>query len=161
MEKLNAMGIGPKIGIIVLPWLAASIYLTVRFRAVFPFVSGETRVLDYAGIAVLAAGVIMYLFTVPALLKGIRETKLMTSGTFYLCCSPLYVSILLLIIPGISLMMNSWLVLSTSVIGYILFRVFIRSEYEEMERFFGEEYRSYRSSTPEFFPVPLKKWFKK
>ena len=161
MEKLNTMGIGPKIGMVTLPWFAASIYLTLKFRENFLFYSGENRILFYVGLAVLAAGAIMYILTIPSLLKGLKETKLMTGGTFYLCCSPLYASVILLIIPGISLMMNSWLVLTTSGVGYILFRIFIRSEYEDMERFFGEEYKEYRSSTPEFFPIPLKKWLRK
>ncbi len=76
-----------------------------------------------------------------------------------LCCNPLYASFLLLIIPGISLMMNSWLIMTTSIAGYIVFKIVIRSEYTEMEKFFGDEYIKYRKSTPEFFPFPVKKWF--
>jgi len=101
----------------------------------------------------------MYFLTAPALLKGLKETKLMTTGTFYLCCNPLYSSIILLIIPGISLMMNSWLVLTTSLVAYVLFKIFIKSEYSEMEKFFGDDFKKYRAETPEFFPFPWKKWF--
>jgi len=42
-----------------------------------------------------------------------------------------------------------WLVLTTSVVGFTLFRIFIKSEYQKMENFFGEEYRKYKAETPE------------
>lgn len=160
MKKLNFMGIGPKIGGVALPWLAVAIFLTLKFKGTFAFVQDENRILFYSGLVLVIVGAIMYFLTVPKLLKGLKETKLVTSGTFYLCSNPLYASILLLIIPGLSLMMNSWLVLTASVAGIILFKIFIKSEYQEMENFFGENFREYRAETPEFLPFPVKKWFK-
>jgi protein-S-isoprenylcysteine O-methyltransferase Ste14 len=55
-------------------------------------------------------------------------------------------------------MLNSWLILTSSIAGYILFKIFIRNEYNELEKFFGEDYIKYRNTTPEFFPLPFKKW---
>jgi len=69
-------------------------------------------------------------------------------------------SIMLLILPGVALMMNSWLVLTTSIVSFTLFKIFIKNEYAEMEKFFGESYRKYSAETPEFFPFPAKKWFR-
>ena len=160
MNKLNAMGIGPKVGGIVLPWLALAVFLSVRFKNTFAFLENENKILFFFGIAFVSAGALFYFFTVPALLKGLKETRLVTKGTFYLCCNPLYSSILLFIIPGVSFMMNSWLVLTTSIVGYALFKIFIISEYTEMERFFGNEFREYKAETPEFLPFPVRKWFK-
>ncbi len=85
----------------------------------------------------------------------------MTTGGYYLCQNPLYVAIILLIIPAVGLMMNSWLVLTTTVVGYISFKLSIKSEYAEMEKFFGQEYLDYKNNTPEFIPLPIKKWFSK
>jgi protein-S-isoprenylcysteine O-methyltransferase Ste14 len=160
MEKLNFYGIGPKMARIVLPWLAVTITLTLVFKNAFTCSEAGSRNLFYAGLAILISGLVFYFTTIPLLLKGLKETKLVTNGAYYLCCNPLYASILLLIIPGISLMMNSWLVITTSVAGYIIFKIVIRNEYMEMEKFFGDEYRRYREITPEFFPFPVKKWFK-
>lgn len=158
MNKLNSMGIGPKIGSVALPWLAVSIFLTLKFKGAFVFAENGSKVLFYLGLVLVIIGAILYFLTAPALLKGLKETKLVTTGTFYLCCNPLYSSIILFIFPGISLMMNSWLVLTTSVVGYALFKILIKSEYEEMERFFGDAFNKYRAETPEFFPFPGKKW---
>jgi protein-S-isoprenylcysteine O-methyltransferase Ste14 len=88
------------------------------------------------------------------------NSKLITTGTYYLCCNPLYASIILMVIPGVSLMMNSWLVMTTSIVGYILLKIFIKSEYAEMEDFFGEDFRKYRNETLDFFPLPVKKLFR-
>jgi protein-S-isoprenylcysteine O-methyltransferase Ste14 len=154
------MGAGPKIGIIVLPWLAGSIFLTLKFRNAFVFSDNAARTLSLIGFGWLIVGIIIYLLTVPVLLKGLKTTKLMKTGTFYLCSNPLYSSIILFILPGISLMMNSWLVLTTSVIAFASFRIFIKCEYEELEKFFGDDYRKYRKVTPEIFPFPYKKWFR-
>ncbi len=160
MNKLNFMGIGPKIGGVVLPWIAVTIYLTLKFKNSFTYYDGESRVIFFTGLALVIAGSIMYFLTVPALLKGLRETCIVTSGTYSLCRHPLYTSILLFIIPGISLMMNSWLVLTTSLIGFTLFKIFIKSEYDEMGKVFGDDYRKYMTQTPEFFPFPVKKWLR-
>jgi protein-S-isoprenylcysteine O-methyltransferase Ste14 len=160
MEKLNFYGAGPKIGIVAFPWLAATIALTLIFKNAFAYSDPENKNLYYAGLVLLILGLAFYFSTVPLLLKGLKETKLVSKGAYYLCCNPLYASMILLMIPGISLMMNSWLVLTTSITGYIAFKVVIKKEYEEMEKFFGEEYIKYRAITPEFFPFPVKKWFR-
>jgi protein-S-isoprenylcysteine O-methyltransferase Ste14 len=161
MEKLSFYGIGPKIARIMLPWLAITIALTLIFKNAFVFSDPENRNLYYSGLALLIMGLALYFSTVPLLLRGIKETKLVSRGAYYLCCNPLYASILLLIIPGISLMMNSWLVFTTSITGYIVFKTVIKGEYREMEKFFGDDYRKYKEVTPEFFPFPFKKWFRK
>lgn len=159
MDKLNALGIGPKIGAVALPWLALSIFFSARFKSSFQFSVDENRILFFTGLVMLVAGVAMYFLTVLVLLKGLKETKLITRRGYYLCRNPLYASILLFIVPGISLMMNSWLVLTTTLAGFVMFKIFIKNESEEMEKFFGDEYRQYKATTPEFLPFPLKKWF--
>lgn len=160
MNRLNSMGIGPKIGGIILPWLAVAIFLTLRYKNSFTYFKDGSKFLFFFGLALVIIGSIMYFLTAPALLKGLKETKLITTGTYYFCCNPLYSSIILFIIPGISFMMNSWLILTTTVIGFPLCKIFIKSEYLEMERFFGDDFRKYRANTPEFLPFPVKKWFK-
>jgi protein-S-isoprenylcysteine O-methyltransferase Ste14 len=160
MNKLHFMGIGPKIGGIALPWLAVAIFFTIKFKNTFAYFEERNKILFFFGLAILITGLILYFLTVPVLLKGLKETKLVTNRSFYLCCNPLYMAIILFIIPGTSFMMNSWLVLTTSIVAFTLFKVFIKSEYAEMEKFFGDDYRKYRAETPEFFPFPIRKWFR-
>jgi protein-S-isoprenylcysteine O-methyltransferase Ste14 len=160
MEKLNTLGIGPKIGRIALPWLAVTIFLSIKYSPAFSFIKDDSAV-RVPGIIITAAGLVFYISTVRLLLKGLKETRLITSGPYSLCTNPLYSSIMLIILPGLSLILNSWLVLTTSVVGYVLFRVYIKSERIEMQKFFGEAYLKYEKETPEFFPFPIKKLLKK
>ncbi len=154
------MGIGPKVGGIILPWLVVAIFLTLKFKSKFTYFEDGNKILSFIGLALVIIGSIMYFLTAQALLKGLKETRLVTKGPYYLCCNPLYASIIVLIIPGISLMMNSWLVFTTSIVGITLCKIFIRSEYAEMEKFFGDDFIKYRAETPEFLPFPIKKWFR-
>ena len=159
MGKLNFLGIGPRIAIVLLPWLTATIILSSIYNELFSYSSGTGNSLLIIGIILMVVGLAFYFSTVRLLLKGLKETRLVTSGSFRLCQNPLYSSIILFIIPALSLILNSWLIITSSIIGYILFKIFIQKEYNELEKFFGENYISYKKDTPEFFPVPLKKWF--
>jgi protein-S-isoprenylcysteine O-methyltransferase Ste14 len=154
MEKLSFFGVGPKIGRILVPWLALSITLSIVVKETFRYTESH-RGLLIAGIILMVFGLIFYFSTVRLLLKGLKETKLVTGGAYSLCQNPLYASIILFIIPALSFLMNSWLILTTSFIGYILCKVYINKEYSELEKFFGEEYLEYKKRTPEFFPFPF------
>lgn len=159
MKKLNFLGIGPKIAMVLLPYLILTIVISTHTHHEFAFTSFKSPFLFDAGLILLLLGLIFYFSTVRLLLKGLNETRLVTNGAFALCQNPLYSSIILFIIPALSFIVNSWLVLTSSIIGYILFRIFIKAEYLELEKFFGEAYANYKKVTPEFFPFPLKKWF--
>jgi len=161
MKKLNYLGIGPKIGGIGIPYLALTIFLSVKYKPLFSISVNSPSFLLYCGLFLVFAGLALYIATLPLLLKGLKELKMITTGAFGLCRNPLYVSFILFLLPGIALALNSWLVLTAAVLSYILFKINIKSEYVEMENFFGDEYRKYSSITPEFFPLPFKKWLSK
>jgi protein-S-isoprenylcysteine O-methyltransferase Ste14 len=157
MEELNFLGIGPRMAIVLLPWLVGSIVLSSIQISFFRYTAGYSGVILTVGIILMAAALIFYFSTVRALLKGLKETRLMITGPYRYTQNPLYAAIILFIIPALSLILNSWLVLTTSFIGYILFKLFIKHEYEELEKFFGEDYLKYKSRTSEFFPQPPRK----
>ncbi len=161
MAKLSLLGIGPKIGRVALPYLLVTLFLSIYFKETFYVGQFLEKPLLIVGIALLVIGVIFWAITGRLLLKGIKTTTMMTTGTYYLCQNPLYASILLMVIPGLSLVLHTWLVLTTSLVGYTLFRIHIAQEHREMESVFGEAYLAYKKNTPEIIPLPLKKWFKK
>ncbi len=156
MKKLNFLGIGPKVAAIVLPWLTLTIVLSNIYKEQFVYSISASEEVLISGIILMTIGLTLYFSTVKLLLKGLKETKLVSTGAYRLCQNPLYSTFVLFIIPALSLMLNSWLILTTSMAGYILFRVFVKYEYRELESFFGEEYLNYKRRTPEFFPNPFK-----
>jgi protein-S-isoprenylcysteine O-methyltransferase Ste14 len=159
MKKLNALGIGPKIGMVTIPYLIITIFLTLWLKPTFAFSVNMEKALIIAGIVLFVIGLAFYITTVVLLLKGIKNQRMITTGTYYLCQNPLYASMIIMLVPAIGLMLNSWLVLSTSLIAWWRFRIFIQNEYDEMEDIFGSAYLEYKRSTPELFPFPFRKFF--
>jgi protein-S-isoprenylcysteine O-methyltransferase Ste14 len=155
MEKLTFLGIGPKIGRIALPYLAITITLTILFPTIFTFGEILRKPFMIAGIILMATALVLYFSTLRLMLPGIRGNRLITTGGYQLCRHPLYSALMLLLIPGLGLLLNSWIVLTTPIIGYLLFLKFIHEEEELLERLFGEEYREYAKKTSRFFPNPF------
>ena len=160
MRKMNFYGIGPKIGRVLIPWLALTIvlsYITDNYK----FYAERSSGLTITGAILLVFGLIFYFSSVRLLLNGLKEGKLVTNGTFSLCQNPLYMSFILFLIPAIALLLNSGLVLTSSLVGFILLKVHVKKEYQMLEEFFGDEYLKYKNETPEFIPIPIKKWTKR
>jgi protein-S-isoprenylcysteine O-methyltransferase Ste14 len=160
MSKLSFLGIGPKIATVLLPWLAFTITLSCTRKELFIF-SSDGKIILLFGIILMLFGLIFYFSTIRLLLNGLKQSKLITTGAYSLCQNPLYSAIILFIIPALSLLLNSWLILTSSLTGYVMLKIFIRNEYKELEILFGDQYIKYKNETPEFFPFPVKKWFSK
>jgi protein-S-isoprenylcysteine O-methyltransferase Ste14 len=160
MKKMDFFGVGPKIGRALIPWWAITILLSCISNW-FTFTPEKSTGLAISGAFLLLFGLSFYFYSVQLLLNGLKEGKLVTHGTFYLCQNPLYISFVLFLIPATALLLNSWLVLTTSVVGFILMKVYVGNEYQILEEAFGDEYRNYKAETPEYLPFPAKKWFRK
>jgi protein-S-isoprenylcysteine O-methyltransferase Ste14 len=152
MEKLNFYGTGPKIGRIALPYLAVAIILSVIYPRVFSFGAAVKLPFMVAGIVLLLVALIYYFSTLRLMLPGIKENRLITKGAYRICRNPLYSALILFFFPGLALVCNSWIMLTTSIVAYLVFRIVIHEEEEQLERIFGEEYREYMKLTPRFFP---------
>lgn len=161
MDKLSIFGIGPKIGRIALPWLAVTITLSIIYPEAFAWWQPQPVVLLIIGIVLMALGVGLWFWSGKIMVEAVKETKLLTKGPFALCRNPLYGAIIMLVVPGLSLVMNSWLILTTCLVAYLVFRQCIKEECAQLEKIFGEDYKKYCSETPEFFPVNFRKWFGK
>jgi protein-S-isoprenylcysteine O-methyltransferase Ste14 len=155
MEKLSFLGIGPKIARVAIPWLVIAIALTLLFPSVFTFGKTSQQPLLIAGAVLLAIALVFYIATLTVMVPGIRNTRLVTGGVYRLCQNPLYAALLLFLIPGLGLMMNSWIIPTASILGSLAFRKFIHEEEDLLEHLFGDEYRQYRDKTSLFFPNPF------
>jgi protein-S-isoprenylcysteine O-methyltransferase Ste14 len=110
-----------------------------------------------AVIILIAIALVFYFTTLRLMLPGIRSNRLITTGAYRLCRNPLYSALLLFFIPGLSLLFNSWIMLTTSIVGYLVFWKYIHEEEEQLERIFGDEYRSYHRMTSMLLPNPFKR----
>ena len=152
MEKLSFYGVGPKIGRVLIPYFVITISMTILFPAKLTFGEAFRGPFFWLGAFLVLTGFIFYFATLRLMLPGIRENRLITRGSYRICRNPLYAALILIVIPGVGLMLNSWIIITTIIPGYIVFRKSIHGEEEQLERIFGDEYRSYHKSTPLFFP---------
>jgi len=157
MEKLTFLGIGPKIARITIPYVALGIVLTLLYPSVFTFGKTLQKPFLIAGIIFLSVAAVLYFLTLRLMVPGLRNNRLITGGMYRLSRNPLYASLLLFLLPGVGLIMNSWIVITASIVGYLLFRKSIHEEDEQLERLFGDDYRKYRERTSGFFPNPFVK----
>ena len=97
------------------------------------------------GIILILAGAIIVVNVSIKLQKSFKTNILMTDGLYKIVRNPMYVAYLIFVIPGICILFNSWLVLTTIILNYILLRIFIKEEYKYLEDKFGDEYKRYLS----------------
>ena len=103
----------------------------------------------------MSVALVFYIASIRVMLPGIRGNFLVTNGPYRLCRNPLYSALLFFLVPGLGLLLNSWLIVTTSIVGYLAFRKYIHEEEEMLERIFGDDYRRYREKTSLVFPNPF------
>jgi len=115
------------------------------------------RQLPWGTCAAIAAflvpvGLAAYLGALFPLRKALREERLLTTGLYSVVRHPLYASSILFILPGVALLLRSWLLLPMPALAYVAARAFIPAEEAELRRRFGEAFERYRSRTNPFLP---------
>jgi len=96
------------------------------------------------GGALLAVGIPLWLTSVAQILLFVPQGKLITRGPFAIMTHPLYTSVALLVIPGVSLLFDSWLGFPLGLTLYVTARRFAPSEERELLARFPAEYPAYR-----------------
>ena len=153
-KQMSKWGIGPKMALITLPYIALTIIIHSFYKELFGLSFIPRNIIIIIAFVLLIAGIIFYLFTVKTFFKGYKEDKLITTGTYACCRNPIYAVFILFFVPAISLFVNSWLCLTTSVFLYIVFKIMIKSEYEYLKNRFGDEYVQYEKKVNELIPFP-------
>jgi protein-S-isoprenylcysteine O-methyltransferase Ste14 len=125
-------------------YLGAVIVLHYSLFPLFAYSAAPGIALRLAGAALIACGLVMLLSSGLRVLKAFREERLLTDGFFAVFPNPMYAAFVLLIVPGLSLLLDSWLVLTASAVVYVLFRLFVTSEDRWLKEQFGSRYEEYR-----------------
>jgi len=151
-ENSTGLGAGPKWAVPTVLYFAVAV--TVHFIQYPRFV---IRQLAWGTCVAIAAflvlgGVAAYLSALLPLKKALRERRLLTSGLYSVVRHPLYASSILLILPGVALLLRSWLLLPMPAVAYIAARAYIPAEEAQLRRRFGEAFDTYQSRTSPFFP---------
>ena len=140
---MKIAGVAPQIAIPTLIYMLITIIIDNLTKPFFKITQSNYSKLLIVGILLILIGIIIVVNMAQKLRKSFNANILMTGGLYKIFRNPMYVSYLMLIIPGICLLVNSWLVFTTIIINYILFQIFIKKEYNYLEEKYGEEYKFY------------------
>jgi protein-S-isoprenylcysteine O-methyltransferase Ste14 len=146
-KKMTIMGVGAKIAIPTLLWLAIAEAVSLITKPLFGITANYT-VLLIVGIAMIAVGFSLNLVAAAAMLKATKEKKLATGGLYGVFRDPMYVLQIFITLPGLFLLFDSWLVLAGVIPAYLAYRYFVREEHKYLEGLYGEVYREYTKKVP-------------
>lgn len=136
-------GAGPKIMAPMFITFIITALLSYIYRPTFDYPS-PSIVVVVIGALFLAVGGPFWLAAVGLFLRAWNKEKLETHGPFAVMLNPIYSSFIIFVIPGMSLVLNWWPILLTSVVMYAAQRIFIHKEDQALREKFGSEYEDYR-----------------
>ena len=152
---MTLFGCGPKLALICLPYILLALIIMIKYPEFFDLRFIDLLLFKVLGIVWLGMGLIFWVYSAVYFLKYFQPGKLITSGPFALSRNPIYSSIIVFIIPSLSIIFHSGLTLSIALVLYIGFKISIHGETSVLRKIFGEEYDVYEKSANELFPFPL------
>jgi protein-S-isoprenylcysteine O-methyltransferase Ste14 len=144
--SMTLFGCGPKLALLCLPYAILSLIVMYRFPEFFDLKFLDLLYAKVLGFVWLALGMIFWIYSAIYFLKYFKPGKLLKEGPFALCRNPIYSSIIVFIIPSLSLIFHSGLIFSIALVLYIGFKISIHGEANVLRRIFGEEYENYEKS---------------
>jgi protein-S-isoprenylcysteine O-methyltransferase Ste14 len=151
-DEMTKFGVGPKIAKISLPFLALTIVSSMFLRQVFKFPLVPPGILFVEGILLIVIGVFVNISSANKMMKALKEGRLLTDGFYGICRNPMYASFVFLMIPGLAMALNNWLVLASSLVVCLTVRKFVPEEESMLLKKFGDEYRLYQSKVSRIIP---------
>jgi len=151
-NKLNFWGASPIVFFLAIVYTIPVIILNHFFKHVFEIGFIPYKILVIVAIILLCPGIPLYIVTVKILKAAYKNNELITSGIFSICRNPLFAVVIFLLLPGITLLLKSWLLLTIPCFVYVMFKLFIHREEYLMEKTFGQAYIDYKNNTPAIFP---------
>jgi protein-S-isoprenylcysteine O-methyltransferase Ste14 len=153
-NAMTLFGCGPKLALLYLPYIILSLIIMIQYPEFFDLGFLDFFLFKVLGIVWLGLGLIFWVYSAVYFLKYFQPGKLITKGPFALCRNPIYSSIIIFVIPSLSIIFHSGLTLSIAMVLYIGFKISIHGETNVLRKIFGEEYTVYEKSVNEIFPFP-------
>ena len=142
MNIKNLVGAGDAIMGFTLPFALIGIILNVVYPQFFTMHLGLPG--KILGGVFLIAGVPLWLISVVQVLTYVPRNKLITSGPYALVRHPLYVSVALLVLPGVGFVLDMWAAIALGIVLYLFSRFFSVREDKHLNDSFPGEYQWYR-----------------
>jgi protein-S-isoprenylcysteine O-methyltransferase Ste14 len=151
--KMSRWGIGPIFAVLSIVYGMVTIVVNRYFHPVFHISFVPHWFLTILGILLIMIGIPFFLISAKTVMRAYNADELVTDGIFRCCRHPLYASWAILIVPGIALLIKSWVVLTTPIFMYLILRKLVKKEEVYLESVFDSKYREYKKQVPCIMPL--------
>ena len=158
MKRMTIWGVGPPLVGLSLAIAIVAGGMTYWQPSVFSLGVVPYPLLAALGIVMIVVSIPIFILSGRAITKAFGEGRLATTGPYAVCRNPLYAIWIILLLPGIALLSNSWLMLAAPVVLYVAVRLRIHREEEYLQEKFGEEFIEYRRRTNAVFPTICRRY---
>ena len=152
-KKMSRWGTGPIFTALSLSYGTVILVINHSFYPFFQIKFIPYWLLVILGIFLIAIGIPFFIVSVIIVSRAYEANELVTKGIYRCCRHPLYASWVVFIVPGIALLVNSWLWLSIPVFMYLILCQLVKKEEIYLESVFGSEYLRYKQKVPCIFPI--------
>jgi protein-S-isoprenylcysteine O-methyltransferase Ste14 len=142
MKLKVLVGSGDRIMSLTLPFIVIGIVANILWPRVFTLGLGPGGLI--AGIVVVVVGVPVWLSSVALVLINVPRKRLITTGPFAVILHPMYTVVALLVLPGVGLLLDTWVGAGIGIVLYGASRIYSPREDEILKRIFPAEYPAYR-----------------
>src|SRR5271157_1169319 len=122
-DKMSIFGIGPKLAVITI-FYAIIMFLVNGYSYIdFTINVIPKAVLMSLGIILIIIGFSLLGISFITVKKAYKEDYLCVKGIYSICRHPLYSAWIVFIVPGIVLILRSWILLTVPLVMYFVFRI--------------------------------------
>lgn len=152
---MTIRGIGKKIEVIGVPLLILSIILKIIYPTTFIYAKNLSLYFRITGALMLLAGIIIHYYSAYIMIKAFKAKKLLIKGPFAFCRNPMYSTLFFMIAPGLSLVLNMWLILLEIPVLLLIFFINIKEEENYLLKEFKNDYTNYKNHVSRLIPKIL------
>jgi len=158
VNQMTKWGVGPKLALYSTIYCVLMFGLTMYFAPLYKITLIPNHLLVWIGVILIVMGVPFFLFSLVPVMRAFKARRLITNGVYGMCRHPVYAAWCLFFIPGLALLLNSWVFLSAAFVMYFITGAFVTKEDAYLEETFGQEYLAYNQKVPAILPYG---WLKK
>jgi protein-S-isoprenylcysteine O-methyltransferase Ste14 len=152
-KRMSRWGIGPVFAALSIGYGMMTLLMGRYFHPVFQISFVPYSYLAILGVILILIGVPFWITAVLTVMRAYNANELVTGGVYRCCRHPVYSSWVVFIVPGIALLVSSWLGLTTPIFMYFILRVLVKREEAYLENLFGSKYVEYKKRIPCILPI--------
>lgn len=155
-EKISRWGAGPMFAFLSIAYGVVMFAVDWYFYPLFRIDFLPDRIILLSGIFLIAIGVPFFMTSLITAMRAYDADKLVIKGIYSLCRHPLYSSWVIFIVPGIVLLMKSWIGMTTPIFMFLILNKLVEKEEGYLEYVYGTSYLEYKKRVPRIIPVRWK-----